>query len=254
MAWISVYEHVLGGKLRALSKEIGCSQNEALGLLVRFWLWGISNADREGRITGATEEDVAEALRIGTDPRYQPQAMIEAMVETGWIDADGEGIFIHDWEDWQTEYYKKMDTRARDRERKRKKPSQGSDPGAQASVEKQEAPLPVPKNNFQPEPKQKSVYPDSFEDFWKAYPRKVDKGNAYKKYMARLNSGWSADQLLEAAKNYAAECSRNHTEQSYIKHAATFLSDATPFVDYLKGQKDGGGKPVDNDDPYADWR
>lgn len=29
MAWISVHEQVIGGKLRNLAKEIGCSQNEA---------------------------------------------------------------------------------------------------------------------------------------------------------------------------------------------------------------------------------
>ena len=28
MAWISVHEQVIGGKLRNLAKEIGCSQNE----------------------------------------------------------------------------------------------------------------------------------------------------------------------------------------------------------------------------------
>ena len=32
MAWISVHEQVIGGKLRNLAKEIGCSQNEALGI------------------------------------------------------------------------------------------------------------------------------------------------------------------------------------------------------------------------------
>ena len=44
MAWISVHEQVIGGKLRSLAKEIGCSQNEALGILIRLWLWAINNA------------------------------------------------------------------------------------------------------------------------------------------------------------------------------------------------------------------
>ena len=50
MAWISVHEQVVGGKLRTLAKELNCSQNEALGMLVTLWLWGINNADSEGKI------------------------------------------------------------------------------------------------------------------------------------------------------------------------------------------------------------
>ena len=45
LAWISVHDHVAGGKLRELAKDIGCSQKEALGILVSLWLWGLNNAD-----------------------------------------------------------------------------------------------------------------------------------------------------------------------------------------------------------------
>lgn len=79
-------------------------------------------------------------------------------------------------------------------------------------------------------------YPASFEDFWKEYPRKVDKGNAHKKYQERIKSGYSPEQLLQAAKNYRMECMKEHTPDKYIKYAKTFLGDATPFVDYI--QKD----------------
>ena len=81
----------------------------------------------------------------------------------------------------------------------------------------------------------------SFDDFWKIYPRKNDKAKAYKCYMARLNDGYSEDQLLTACKNYAKTCEENKTEQKYIKHAATFLSVNEPFLDYLKGEDHGSG-------------
>lgn len=63
MAWISVHEQVVGGKLRTLAKELNCSQNEALGMLVTLWLWGINNADSEGKIIGATRADIV-AIRL----------------------------------------------------------------------------------------------------------------------------------------------------------------------------------------------
>ena len=87
----------------------------------------------------------------------------------------------------------------------------------------------------------KNKYICSFDDFWKIYPRKNDKSRAYKCYMARLNDGYSEDQLLTACKNYAKTCEENRTEQKYIKHAATFLSVNEPFLDYLKGEDHGSG-------------
>jgi len=106
----------------------------------------------------------------------------------------------------------------------------------------------------------RNIYTPSFEDFWKVYPRKKDKGNAFKKFNARLKSGFSEVELIEAAKEYADECRKNHTEERYIKYPATFLSDSTPFLDYLKKNDKGGdetGFTGRNDrpgvsDPYAD--
>ena len=93
--------------------------------------------------------------------------------------------------------------------------------------------------NEKNEKNEKNIYISAFDDFWKVYPRKVDKVRAYKQYQARLKDGYTEDQLLTACKNYAAECEKNRTEQKYIKHGATFLSINEPFLDYLKGEDDG---------------
>lgn len=81
--------------------------------------------------------------------------------------------------------------------------------------------------------RKRNDYPTDFETFWAEYPKKADKGQAYKKYQARIKSGYSPEELLIAARNYRMECERKHTNSDYIKHAKTFLGDATPFVDYL---------------------
>lgn len=80
----------------------------------------------------------------------------------------------------------------------------------------------------------KNKYTCAFETLWKAYPRKKDKGMAYKQYKARLNDGFSEDELMAAVKRYAEECQRQRTEEKYIKHCATFLGASTPFIDYLR--------------------
>ncbi len=78
-----------------------------------------------------------------------------------------------------------------------------------------------------------SKYSPPFESFWDVYPRKEGKGDAYKKYQARRKDGFSDEELLDAAKNYASECKKRKTESRYIKHPKTFLSDTMPFTDYL---------------------
>lgn len=88
-------------------------------------------------------------------------------------------------------------------------------------------------------------YTCAFEALWKAYPRKKDKGMAYKQYKARLNDGFSEDELMTAVKRYADECQRQRTEEKYIKHCATFLGASTPFIDYLR-EETNVNEPTDD--------
>ena len=100
--------------------------------------------------------------------------------------------------------------------------------------------------------KKSGNYSTEFECFWEVYPRKSDKGEAYKKYLTRLKDGWSPEQLLTAAKKYRAQIITNRTEQKYIKLCKTFLSDTTPFTDYLTITERQGVKK-DTDNPYEEW-
>lgn len=256
MAWISVHEQVIGGKLRTLAKELDCSQNEALGMLITLWLWGINNADRDGRIIGATKEDVAKVLNVGINENIDPLKAVDALIETNWIDFDTD-LYLHDWGEWQEQWYKAMTAREKDKERKRreraekKMASQKSPP-----VKKEEPVIEAPQPTI-PQPKEEKPkvegYSKDFEEWWLVYPRKVGKGDAYKKYKTRIKDGWSPTELLEAAKNYRSKVLNERTEQKYIKHPKTFLSDTTPFTDYIKKDEPVTVKGND-DDPYAEWR
>ena len=72
MVWISVHETVMVAKLRRLAKALGCSQNEALGILVRLWLWGMHNANEAGE-TDASKEDIADVLNVGLSKLLEPE-------------------------------------------------------------------------------------------------------------------------------------------------------------------------------------
>ena len=95
-------------------------------------------------------------------------------------------------------------------------------------------------NNEKNDKKERNIYNAHFEEFWKIYPRHDDKAKAYRNYIARLNEGYSEQELLKAAQNYKAECDKEQRIKKYIKMGSTFLGIDKPFTDYLKGGSDDG--------------
>ena len=250
----------MGGKLRELSKEIGCSQEEALGILVSLWLWGLNNADKDGRLVSADKDDVLEAFSARMLSKLKVN-IVESLIKTRWMDEPEAGVlYIHDWDTWQEQWFKFQSQKEYDAKRKREerarkrrhpsgeKPEKPDSPSDCHEDSPADSPPDAGKNgdDAPKEDEKKNRYSKTFEEFWKAYPRHADKGSAYKKYMARLKDGYSEAELLTAATRYAEQCLRDHTEERYVKHPKTFLSDALPFVDYLDAAQD---TPSPDDDP-----
>lgn len=254
MAWISVHEQVIGPKLRRLARKIGCSPAEALGILNVLWFWGLKNADKSGELLEATQKNVCAAIPYDfVREDLSVENIVSAIIRGGWIDENGGSLFLHDWEEWQTQWYAYQGRKAFDAERKRRERSRERETkeSSQERLEDTEAETPTdsPKDEDGPEAEEpKLKYAKAFDEFWKRYPRKIDKGNAYKKWVARLNDGYSEEELITAGRIYADRCSAEHTEEKYIKHPKTFLSDACPFLDFLPKQpealsQDEGGNP-----------
>ena len=256
-----MYETVKGKKLRSLAKELNCSINEALGLLVGFWLWGLKeNTDLDGKIPDADRKYLARIIAESLDERYTGEQALEAMISTGWLDEVDGDLYIHDWPTWQQFWYKAVDRRKKDSIRQaRYRARQASETDTPEENPPQKADSSDSKAPDPTNPTQKAAkkatndYPTGFEEFWSAYPKKVGKGEAYKCYQARLKDGWSPEELLEAAREYASETGRRHTDKDYIKHPKTFLSATTPFTDYIKSCRQQKGQQVDMDSIYRDW-
>lgn len=233
MAWISVHDTIYGPKLRELYKRLSCSEFEAVGILTAFWHWGLENADREGQILNADKDDIARHLfSRGSGCAMKSHEIVDALIKTGWIDERDGRFYIHDWSIWQEQWYKAVEKRKSDADRKREKKRQCETPSKFSDNIKSENSSRKPEAADSAQEKVEK-YSEEFEKFWSVYPRRIDKGNAYKKFLTRTKEGWNGEDIVEAARKYAAECKRLHTEQQYIKHPKTFLSDALPFKDYL---------------------
>ena len=277
MAWISVHESVDGPKLRNLYKRLGCSKFEAVGILNFLWFWGLTNAEKDGLILYADKEDIERYLYgVGSGCNIPAKKIVDALFDCGWLEWQPLGIVIHDWEVWQDQWYKAKEAREKDARRKREyRQSRAVKP---EKPEETDAAVDAPADNppdapvdAEPEPpaesekadagsppetppeKPKAKYTPDFDVWWAAYPRKEEKGNAYKKYMARIHEGFSPEELLLAAKNYALQCRRQGTEKRYIKHPKTFLSDSRPFMDYLPKQKEPPAGEQAGGNPFAEF-
>ena len=147
-----------------------------------------------------------------------------------------------------------MERREKDAKRKAESRRGGRGAGGEMKAEDDPGDLPFPTKEGEPTRPKEAEYPKDFEEFWKAYPRKVDKGAAYKKYMARRKDGWSPHELLTAAESYAAQCRKKKTEKEYIKHPKTFLGDTTPFIEYLpEGMRQGAEKKPEAGNPFTEF-
>ena len=85
-------------------------------------------------------------------------------------------------------------------------------------------------------------YTPEFEQFWAAYPRRVEKLGAFAAWKGRIKEAVKPEDLIRAASAYARQCTRERTEERHIKHPKTFLGRNRPYEDYLVPATAGGGK------------
>ena len=95
-------------------------------------------------------------------------------------------------------------------------------------------------------------YTPEFEEFYSAYPRRVEKRRAYKAWKAQIKEKAPPENMILAAVNYAANCKNRGTEPQYIKHPATFLGKDKPYEDWLRPCTDPTGpRPPDMPKGFA---
>ena len=70
--------------------------------------------------------------------------------------------------------------------------------------------------------KKPSGYTDDFENFWRTYPRRIEKKSAFKAWKTALKSGATADEITAGAVRYAKY--RAGEPERFTKHPSTWLN------------------------------
>jgi hypothetical protein len=97
MAWLQSHQSLRDHpKTRKLARrtEMGGLRG-AVGLLHCLWWWCLDYAP-DGDLTKHDAEDIA----IGSEWGGDPSELIKHLTECGFLDADENGLYVHDWTDW----------------------------------------------------------------------------------------------------------------------------------------------------------
>lgn len=93
--WLELHQEMpKHKKTLALARLLRVDRRYAIGLMIDLWTWGLDNADREGSLTGMTQEDIALALDW---PAKKAAGLIKALIDAGWLEQHGETYVMHEW-------------------------------------------------------------------------------------------------------------------------------------------------------------
>jgi hypothetical protein len=84
-----------------------------------------------------------------------------------------------------------------------------------------------------------SAIATAFDDFWSAYPRKLDKKKAFEKFKSAAKNH-DPQIIIQGAMNYAKQCEAQQTEKNFIKHPTTFLNAESFLNDFDTSYSKGG--------------
>lgn len=115
MPWMQLHSSFRNHrKLNALARRLRIDALQARGLVINLWL-EVLNQDPDGDLRSWSEDDVFDMSGAEVAGAQSPEALVEALVEAGWLDRGPEGLRVHGWSEYTTSY-RKAQTRARQRE------------------------------------------------------------------------------------------------------------------------------------------
>lgn len=213
-------------KTKRFARLLGVSKNEAIGLLVRLWVWALTNATADGALPGVDKLDIADALSF-----EDADMLLNSLMESGFIDESCGEYSLHDWSDYSGKYEAKKEqdrTRQRnkrDRERQEKQnhaevTRTTEDGHAEVTPQnRREETILVPPYN-----PPKGEADQRFSEFYAAYPRKQAKQAACKAWDKLKPDADTFAALMSALEVQKRSPDWQREEGRFIPYPATWLN------------------------------
>lgn len=96
MAWIESHQSLLTHRKTArLARQLGVSKITAIGHLHALWWWAVDNT-AAGDLSSLEAADIADGACWEGDAA----AFVEALTYAGFVDADADGLRLHNWDQY----------------------------------------------------------------------------------------------------------------------------------------------------------
>lgn len=262
MAWIELHQSVWTHKKTVmLAALVDIDEIYAAAHMTKLWTWALDNAP-DGSLSGLPNKVIA----FGAGWKGDADQFVDALVQAGWLDETEEGLIIHDWYDYAGRL---IERREANKERMRKarasKKTERATNVQRTNEERAEHVQGLPNHTV---PNQNNIADsdeigETFERFWKAYPKKQGKQAALKKWRSLYKQGKiDIDFILDRLQAYIAyvEAERRRGFNRQFMDGSTFVNqerwnddwgttqprDPTDHVIELnKRMRDRNEKPVD---------
>ncbi len=200
-------------EIHRMAVGLGLDPDAVMGKLVRLWAW----------LDGILQDRHARSVtNVLIDRITFCDGFADALVDVGWLEEAEDGFSIPNFERHMSKCAKR---RALDAERQRQRRDGGHGESVtsvtqkpnQRREEKSSTPI-VPKGT-----EKNPLFTDAFERFWAAYPRKVGKLDAAKKFK-RLKCAGLLEQILRALQWQQQTDDWKKEGGEFIPHPATWLN------------------------------
>lgn len=243
MAWIESHQAVGGHpKTKKLARLLDVSLPETVGHLHYLWWWALDFA-QDGNLTKYDAYDIKDATLWDGDE----MTLLNALMETGFIDVTDDGIFLHDWEEYAG---KLIERRAKDRARKRSAAEAAGVPssfrrssdGKSTEVDGNPSASCVtnqPTNHNQPKPTnlnqptgtnhnqadgEPPLQERRFAEFWQAYPKKVGKASCLKAWLKLKPNAELFERIMDALEKQKASDQWQREAGRFIPNPLTWIN------------------------------
>jgi len=248
-------------KVIELADILEIHEAQALGHVVALYSWGYQYA-----INGDLSKHKIEIISRGCKWGDDPHSFMKALLHAKLIDDD---MTIHDWDEHTGAHIERqMAEKNRKKEWRDKRDSAGDgtrdvarDSASDGTRDRTRAPYRQTdrqtdrkedrKTGRQEEERKREIddYPPQFEEFWAAYPRRIEKKTALRCWNARIKAGDTAEMMIEGAIQYAISCKNEQKAMKYIKLPATFLGPDRHFAEWAAQEDDD--HPIEPDTPWG---
>lgn len=249
MSWIKIYDTLPDHpKVIQTANVLKMDKDLFVGKLIRLWAWAVRNRE-DGTFQADDAETIAEVMRY----KDEPNTLVNAMRTAGLFDATEAGLVIHDWMDYAGRLIEQRE-KHRERERKRYQKSkvfcvdsarrndaycddsanilraenQAKSKSKSRDISSNEdiitPPYPLTGEHVTETPKKQNTTEKRFDEFWKAYPKKVGKQAALKSWTRIKPDADLHERILaavETAKNSKQWLNENGR---FIPNPATWLN------------------------------